>query len=201
VRIALNARHLSAQSRMVAQLELEEVDLRNQLDQLTSRNQVLTGLRASVSSRVSERTLHEVAELVYRSSLQYGYDPLLVLAVIRVESRFNTRARGRFRSGAESGALGLMQLTLETAQIVGRSIGIGIQKESDLFDPTVNVPLGIAYLTKLIGQFQSLKLGILAYNQGPGVVLHRLRENRPLAAEYYERVLKAYYELRKKAGE
>lgn len=201
IRIALNVRSIESSSRTIAQLERSEIDLRHRLDELTMRELILGGVRLSVSSRVSEATVRQLADLVYTSSRQYGYDPLLVLAVIRVESRFNPRARGRFRSGTESGALGLMQLTLETAQIIGRSVGIGIQKESDLFDLTVNVPLGIAYLTKLIGQFQSLKLGILAYNQGPGAVRSDIRNKRPLSVAYYDRVLDAYWELRGKLSQ
>jgi soluble lytic murein transglycosylase len=90
-----------------------------------------------------------------------------------------------------------MQLKIETAREVAHALGIPFKNEHDLYNPEINVPLGIAYLTQQISQFKSLKLGLLAYNQGPGVVLTTIKQNRPLSIEYYEKVLKHYFGLRK----
>jgi hypothetical protein len=196
VRIAYNAYRIRGGERTITALEREEIDLRHKVEELQGREQLEQAVRVAVGQRVPDRTVRGLAELVDRGSRQYGYDPLLVLAVIRVESYYDPRARGRYKSGRESGAIGLMQLQLETAQIIGRDIGIPVHGEKDLYDPQVNAALGVAYLTKLIARFRSFKLGLLAYNQGPAVIEQNLRERRPLSVGYYERVLAAYDKLR-----
>ena len=200
VHIAVNAARIGANERAIAELERDEIELRHQRDGLEGRERLLLAVRTAVGRRVPARTVYQLTELVDRSSRQYGYDPLLVLAVMRVESFYDPRARGRFKSGRESGAIGLMQLQLETARIIGADIGIPVQRERDLYDPQVNAALGVAYLTKLVAQFRSFKLGLLAYNQGPAAVRQDIKARRPLSVVYYERVLTAYDKLRKTAG-
>jgi soluble lytic murein transglycosylase-like protein len=139
--------------------------------------------------------LHLV-ELVYQNSMLYGYDPLLVLAVINVESIFDPGARGRYLNGAQSGALGLMQLKFETAQEMARSLNIPLTNKKDLLRPDVNIALGIAYLTRCISMFKSFKLGLMAYNQGPAAIYQNLSEKKPLSIAYYNKVLKSYYTFR-----
>jgi len=82
-----------------------------------------------------------------------------------VESKFSAQASGQYKSGSASGAFGLMQLKIETAREIAASLGMRVKNTADLFRPDVNVVLGVAYLTQLISQFRSFKLGLLAYNQ------------------------------------
>ncbi len=49
--------------------------------------------------------------------------------------------------------------------------------------------------------FKDLKLGILAYNQGPGTILESIHGDRPLSLRYYEKVLRAYYRLSEEGRE
>ena len=86
---------------------------------------------------------------------RYELDPLLVKAVITVESCFDTHAVSRV------GAKGLMQLIDSTAQDYG---------VKDVFDPTENIMAGSRYLRKLIDRFGDVQLGLAAYNAGPGNV-------------------------------
>lgn len=82
-------------------------------------------------------------------------DPLLVTALIRQESAFNTRARSRV------GARGLMQLMPATARMLA---GVRANK---LFDPTTNVALGTQYLRKRLAQYNGdVELTLAAYNAG-----------------------------------
>ena len=60
---------------------------------------IMTLLRKLAGATVPDHALCVVAKTVSHSSAQFGYDPLLLLAVIRVESVFNAGARGRFLSG------------------------------------------------------------------------------------------------------
>lgn len=175
--LALNANKLDN--------EKEEADL-------AARARIINAIRAALGSRLSPQTCSQLTDLVSQNSSTYGYDPLLLLAVIDVESRFSARAEGQYKNGEASGAFGLMQLKLETAQLIAGSLGLTVRSRSDLFKPEVNVALGVAYLTQLIAQFRSFKLGLLAYNQGPGVIQEQLAAQQPLSIDYYHKVLRSY---------
>jgi len=93
-----------------------------------------------------------------------------------------------------------MQLKYPTALSVAKMLGIEGLKRQDLMDPETNIILGTAYLTTLISRFKSFKLGIIAYNLGPGTVRSTLSRREALPMRYYEKVLAQYYML-KKMGE
>ena len=63
-------------------------------------------------------------------------------------------------------------------------------------EPEINIALGIGYLTRVIARFNSLKLGILAYNQGPGTIRQSISGKRPLSQKYYYKVLQSYFRLK-----
>jgi soluble lytic murein transglycosylase-like protein len=94
--------------------------------------------------------------LVQRTAKDVGIDSELVLAVIAVESDYDSRAVSR------RDAQGLMQLMPETAA------RLGVQ---DPFDDAANVRAGATYLKSLLQQFQgNLTLALAAYNAGEGAV-------------------------------
>ena len=97
---------------------------------------------------------------------EYGFEPYLILAVIKTESGFDTNAK----SGA--GAVGLMQLMPATARFIADKAEIfeGDIGEADLYDPDVNIRLGCAYLRYLMCRFGNLRLCLCAYNAGEGNV-------------------------------
>jgi hypothetical protein len=181
----------------IAGLKTDQIRLSDSLDQLQQQVLVSSTINTFTGHRLPRQSVTQLADLVCQNSRTFGYDPLLVLSVISVESFFDPKARGQYQSGNQSGAVGLMQLRFETAQDVANHLGIPLKNEKDLFVPEVNVALGVAYLTQLIAQFRSLKLGILAYNQGPGVVAQSLSERRPLSIDYYNKVLHSYYRLKR----
>jgi len=187
--------------REIAVLRAEKISAGYLLRELREKDRIARILYSFTRGRVDQQVVATVAGHVYRSANRYGYDPLLLLAVIHVESVFEPRALGRFRSGKLSGALGLMQLKYETAREVARDLGMELRSEDDLFRPEINLVLGAAYLTRVIALFKSFKLGLLAYNQGPGTILESLTKNKPLSIRYYEKVLRSYYRLEKIAEE
>jgi soluble lytic murein transglycosylase-like protein len=92
-----------------------------------------------------------------RYSLQYGVDPVLVRAVIQVESDFNPRCV------SQKNARGLMQLIPETA----RRYGV-----ANVFDPEQNIRGGVRYLSDLLAMFSNdLPRALAAYNAGEHAVL------------------------------
>jgi soluble lytic murein transglycosylase len=112
----------------------------------------------------------------YRQTIEanaaiYGVDPLLVAAVIRVESKFNPDAVSRM------GALGLMQIMPTTAEWIASQIGFTDFQEEMLLDPEINIRLGTWYLANLAKEFDGrTDVVIAAYNGGRGQVNRWLEE-------------------------
>lgn len=98
----------------------------------------------------------------------YDLPPDLVAAVIMQESGFDARAR----SGA--GAVGLMQLTPDTAKGIAQYTGGARFVEEDLLDPEINIRYGCWYLRNLHEKFddrgRGYDLTLAAYNAGQGRV-------------------------------
>jgi soluble lytic murein transglycosylase-like protein len=183
----------------IAMLRTDAMGMKELLAQLSAKEKIGAALKGVLGGSIPSSTYYQLVDLVYNNSKTYGYDPFLVLAVMQVESVFQPRALGRYKSLALSGALGLMQLMPETAREIARNLGIVLTSDKDLFKPEINMAIGVAYLTKLITSFKSFKLGVLAYNQGPGVIKDYLTGKQPLSMAYYTRVLASYYRLKKSA--
>ena len=94
-------------------------------------------------------------EIISAMSEAHGVDPLLVRALIQVESNYQTRAR------SPKGAMGLMQLMPSTARVY---------RVRNPFDPRTNIEAGIKHLKSLIDRFGRVELGLAAYNAGAGAV-------------------------------
>ena len=92
----------------------------------------------------SEITAKRILAAVYENSLWCKLDPELVLSVITVESTFNPRATSNV------GAIGLMQLMPVTGIYVGRSLGLPVDSESDLYEIETNVQIGCVFLKDCI---------------------------------------------------
>jgi len=141
-----------------------------------------------------ERRRVEVA--IVREARKNGLDPLLVAAVIHVESHFDPFAT----SGV--GACGLMQLMPPTAQWLldkdQSDESTGKVRAAHLFNPVFNIKLGTAYLAQLMNRFDGdLSLALIAYNAGPGTA-HSLTPNSKAfkrLSSYPQSVLAAYRTL------
>ncbi|MDP3058825.1 MAG: lytic transglycosylase domain-containing protein [bacterium] len=103
-------------------------------------------------------------ELIESYAAAADVDPLLVAAIIYVESGFNTRAV------SSKGARGLMQLMPKTAIWLAEEIGEQGFELEKLFDAETNIMLGTFYLSSLLRQFGSLPVALAAYNGGRGNV-------------------------------
>jgi len=162
---------------------------------------VLTYVRISRGLDIlSEKKLPEehkdiLAEKLFAISADYKIDPLLILAVIKHESRGNPYARGIYLSGVKSGALGLMQIKYESALEVARSVGVEINSPKDLFVPEKNLMVGTAYLLRLIAKYKNLQYALIAYNVGIGILDEKLKRGAPLPKKYYNVIMKEYNNL------
>jgi soluble lytic murein transglycosylase-like protein len=148
-----------------------------------------------LGDRISDITFRILTEQLWQISQSYSLDPLMILAVVAQESRGNPLARGRFQSGRFSGAIGLMQIKLETAKAMGRRFGLIVVGEEDLLRPEVNVVVGSAYLIRLIGKYGKWREALVAYNLGHTAVDQLLEKNAPLPTVYYEGVVSKYKDL------
>src|SRR6478672_4833194 len=92
--------------------------------------------------------------IIDRHAVAYGVDPVLVRAVIQVESNFDPQCV------SNKGARGLMQLMPETAKRYGiRNIS----------DPEENIRGGVRELAELLTMFHDdLPRALAAYNAGQG---------------------------------
>jgi membrane-bound lytic murein transglycosylase B len=93
-------------------------------------------------------------DIIAQVSEVHGVDPLLVRAVIQVESNYRPRAQ------SPKGAMGLMQLMPATARQY---------QVRNPYDPRANIEAGIKHLKGLIDRL-GVELGLAAYNAGEGAV-------------------------------
>lgn len=131
-----------------------------------------------LAKRHDRRTKYD--PIIERYADQYGVDPVLVRAVIQIESDFNPRCV------SNKGARGLMQLIPATAKRFG---------VKDVFDPEQNIHGGVKYLAYLTRLFNDdLHRALAAYNAGEGAV-QRYGGIPPYeeTSVYVKRALTVYY--------
>jgi soluble lytic murein transglycosylase-like protein len=121
--------------------------------------------RYSIASGPTER----MVTAAYRAAQEVGLDPLLVLAVISIESRFNPIAE------SVMGAKGLMQIIPKYHLDKLRAAG----GEGAVFDPESNIHVGARILQEYVYRTGTLEAGLQYYNGA-------WRDN---SAQYAQRVL------------
>ncbi len=102
-------------------------------------------------------------ELIREQAAEKGLDPALVAAVIYAESRF------RDNQESSAGAMGLMQVTPDTARDIARESGANTFEIGDLHTAEVNVRYGTWRLRDMLQRFDGdTALAAAGYNAGPG---------------------------------
>jgi len=123
------------------------------------------GLEADdIKSTLNKSKLKHI--LIYVNALcdEYGVDYNMVKAVIKTESNWDHKAV------STSGALGLMQILPSTAKDEFNT------PSQELFDPYVNVTIGIKYLSYLNNQFEDMDGTLTAYSHGPTITRQYSKE-------------------------
>jgi soluble lytic murein transglycosylase len=106
-------------------------------------------------------------EYIEKWSQERQLNPLLVIALMRQESRFETTIR------SVANAIGLMQVLPSTADWVANNIKL---KNYALENPNDNINLGTWYLGHTHEQYQNNSLlAVASYNAGPGNVASWLK--------------------------
>ena len=110
------------------------------------------------------------SEYVEKYAEEYNIDKYLVYAIIKEESNFEENAK------STSNAVGLMQIMQPTALETANKIELDIA-EGDLFNPELNIRLGLKYFTSLLEKYKNnYNLAIVAYNAGIGNVDKWIKE-------------------------
>jgi soluble lytic murein transglycosylase-like protein len=121
--------------------------------------------RFLVATAASER----MVGAAFRAAREVGLDPLLVLAVISVESRFNPIAE------SDMGAKGLMQIIPKYHPAELAAVG----GEAAVWDPEANIAAGARILQEYVYRTGTLEAGLQFYNGAFG----------DSSAQYAQRVL------------
>lgn len=141
------------------------------------------------STDLDEKTRILLAEAIYEESIRYNHDPKFILALIAIESSFKNR------SVSKKGAMGLMQLMPYVAESIAQELGIEWQGESTLFNPLLNLRMGVHYLSQLILHFDDLRIALVAYNYGPSYVKGLIERRQKIPGDFYRKVLTTYHRL------
>jgi peptidoglycan lytic transglycosylase len=109
---------------------------------------------------------------IKEESRRLGLDPYMIAGLIRQETVFEPGVR------SYANAYGLMQVLPSTGRAIARrnSLGGGRITTSDLYNPTLNIQLGCAYVKELIDRFGRFEYVAAAYNGGPTRVSRWLKE-------------------------
>ncbi len=202
---AEHARHaeLEALTRQLEEREADVARLRAALDEREERAfyekaQSLGIVDAVKATKLPERQQRRIAVAIVREAALNQVDPLLVVAVIRIESAFNNYAV------SPVGAMGLMQVMPATGQWLVERRGGALGRTSNLFDSELNIELGTAYLAELIERFGKVDEALAAYNAGPTgakKILAKRASRVRFMAGYPTKVLGEFRKLEREAEE
>lgn len=111
---------------------------------------------------------------IRQSAAEYELDPLLIAAIIRVESNYRPHLTSKMN------AIGLMQLMPDTADWVIDQAGYDSSYRSLVAQENINIRIGSWYIRSLYQQFktilatkskeEAIVIVAAAYNAGPGNV-------------------------------
>jgi peptidoglycan lytic transglycosylase len=103
--------------------------------------------------------------LIGNYARRYSLDPAVVYAIILQESKYKTDAV------SDSGALGIMQIMPYTGAKVAKDIALAPFSSQLLFDPQINIGIGIWYFKQLMTKYKdNYVLSLAAYNAGTKAV-------------------------------
>jgi soluble lytic murein transglycosylase-like protein len=141
---------------------------------------------------ISDAEAWKVSDVIWEESAKHNLDPILIAALIEVESGFQSLAV------SPMGARGIMQIMPDVGKSIAREIGFTEEAGSGAFtpehldDPVLNIKLGTYYLYGLKKSFRSLNLALAAYNVGPTAMRNHLENENEVPIEFANAVLSVY---------
>jgi len=113
------------------------------------------------------RTIYPIhyRDLIEKYAIAYEIDPYLIVSIMKNESKFNPNAVSK------KDAKGLMQIAPITGEWAAEKLDIQNYSEDMLFDPELNIKIGVWYLNVLKNEFDNnMEIMIAGYNAGNGNV-------------------------------
>ncbi len=137
-------------------------------------------LSASVANADNNYSKPYIKMLVVENARKSSYvTPALALAVAKVESNF------RVNVVSSMGAIGVMQIMPRTALLE-----FGVNRK-DLFNPKINISLGVKFLDSLIKKYKgNIGIALSHYNGGSAVGIWPKVKIIPATYPYVQKVLK-----------
>jgi soluble lytic murein transglycosylase-like protein len=117
-------------------------------------SQALLSRYLSRRFRIAGDATEQMVSVAYSAAHEVGLDPLVLLAVISVESRFNPIAQSLM------GARGLMQIIPR----YHRAKLVELGGEAALWDPEANIRVGALILQEYVARTGTLEAGLQYYN-------------------------------------
>jgi len=130
-----------------------------------------------------------LAHRILQDSEKNHLDPVLILAIIQVESGFDHQAV------SPRGALGLMQVRPQVVSELAQEGKMPARVANHLQDPVVNVQVGISYLAYLHQMFGDIEVALTAYNWGPTTIRQKLVTKEVMPMQYAMKVLRVHRSL------
>ncbi len=120
----------------------------------------------AIISLVAARSMYKIEyiSVINNECSLYGVEPVEILSIIKAESNFKPDAASHKK------AIGLMQITLDTANWCASKIGMQPLTEADLYVPETNIKIGTFYYSYLLKRYNDFNAAICAYNAGLGNV-------------------------------
>ena len=113
-----------------------------------------SNIKKKFKSNMSTSKIKHLLIYIHGMCKHYDVNYNLVKSVISTESAWNYKAKSRVN------ARGLMQIMKACAKDYKTP-------HSEMYDPYVNVTIGIKYLSKLNKRFEDTQTALVAYNEGP----------------------------------
>ncbi len=109
----------------------------------------------SRDNKISITSANRYAKHILDSAIRYSIDPILIMSIISIESKFNPIAKN-------NGAIGLMQ-------IVGSQHKKKISSPKILLEPSHNIDIGVQILKECFDQSKSEVTALSRYNGSLGI--------------------------------
>lgn len=117
---------------------------------------------------------------VLQYAKKHKIDPRFILAIMKQESSFRQDVK------SPSAARGLLQLVMDTALKYNKKAGFAALNPDDLYQPRINIAIGVEYINDLKGQFGGLYEAIAAsYNGGEDNAARWLNRSKPKDAAIF----------------
>jgi soluble lytic murein transglycosylase len=88
-----------------------------------------------------------------------------------------------------------MQIMPYVAESLAQELGIEWSGDRTLFNPYLNIRMGIYYLTQLNKDFNDIRLALVAYNSGPTYIKGLMERKERIPLNYYRKFVTAFQNI------